>query len=427
MTAPDAYKRPSILAPFPSKKDIEVGKARAATIERTNKIASLNRSIEEYSITETRYKEAIKKIDVDIAYWTNIARTSTVGAAILNAESKLAELKPKRINFVKELQGTVIRLNAAKTERNKIINGKDKRDKKDKKDKTDKKDGSKVDGTSSPDTDKGVLQWKYNPPMVQAAYLKVDGLQRQDGFIPVNDAGVWTDARSDAWKNNKGASKGVIQMSRNYPYNFTGVGLNTSKDQTIYGFKFLYNPTSVSMSWGVSTEIDVAQLMAGNLKAKPQTDAALNSSVTFSIILNRMLDMNSITENGGIKGTNPYSRSLSTADLQGIYNKGTMHDLEYLFRAVNGKGVDYTSGLLEQKTADVGWLNSFPVELHLGSGLRYLVRVTQLNVEHIRFNERMVPTFSTVDIVCKRLLDTTEFSQEDIRAGGMGGGIAQVR
>lgn len=217
-------------------------------------------------------------------------------------------------------------------------------------------------------------------------------------------------------------------MSRNYPYNFNKTDLNTSKDQTIYGFKFLYNPTTVSMSWGVSTEIDVAQLMAGTLKAMPQTDAALNSSITFSIILNRMLDMNSITENGGIKGTNPYPSTVSAADLRGIYNKGTMHDLEYFFRAVNGKGVDYVSGLLEQKTADVGWLNSFPVELHLGSGLRYLVRVTQLNVEHKIFNERMVPIFSTVDIICKRLLDTTDFVKEDVRSGGgRTGGIAQVK
>jgi len=50
-------------------------------------------------------------------------------------------------------------------------------------------------------------------------------------------------------------------------------------------------------------------------------------------------------------------------------------------------------------------MNKLPVELHLGDGLRYLVRISSLDIEHKMFNERMVPIFSNVRITCARYPD----------------------
>jgi hypothetical protein len=46
------------------------------------------------------------------------------------------------------------------------------------------------------------------------------------------------------------------------------------------------------------------------------------------------------------------------------------------------------------------------VELHLGAGLRYRVRISSLDVNHIIFNERMVPILSKVSIQCTRYYDS---------------------
>ena len=428
MASPDSYKRPNHFQELKAfEKNVVIGKARLDTIERTNKLATLNRSIEEYSKKETELQKTIKRLDGYIKHWTEVARTATSGATIRNAEEQIALYKKQRANYSEELRSTVVKLGSAKTERNRLIEGKKDTPKTDDP-KTPKGDGTGTEELGSPDSPSGLtLSWQYNPPMVQAAYLNPKGLQQQDGFMPVGNPGTWDDAM-DAWRVSRG-SKGVIQMSRSYPY-YSKVkndqAVKVTENTTVYGFRFLYNPTSVTMSWGVGSEIDIAKFTAGSFRAAPITDAAMNSSITFSIILNRMLDMNHVTKGGGVIG-NPYSVTLSQEDAGAIYDKGTMLDLEYLFRAVNGKDVDYNSSL-NGKTADLGWLNSFPVELHLGSGLRYLVRVTQINVEHKIFNERMVPIFSTVDFICKRLPDLPATDDyRDTAAGGGGGGIAQVR
>jgi hypothetical protein len=72
---------------------------------------------------------------------------------------------------------------------------------------------------------------------------------------------------------------------------------------------------------------------------------------------------------------------------------------------MNGFYADYQSGL-NGITADKGWLQPIPMELHLGAGLRYLVRVSSLDLKHMMFNERMVPILTTVNIVCTRYYDT---------------------
>jgi hypothetical protein len=82
-----------------------------------------------------------------------------------------------------------------------------------------------------------------------------------------------------------------------------------------------------------------------------------------------------------------------------------MYDMEYLFKTLMGLNSTYDSGL-NGRTADKGWLNGLPIELHLGDGLRYLVRIGSLEVKHLIFNDRMVPIISSVDITCHRFYDS---------------------
>lgn len=380
-----------------------------ATISKRDKqIATTNTNILFLYKRQKEIESQLAVLEQEISKYKNIRITSTDPAVVADANDKIILNEGKKAVQKTDLKKISSKLSAARQQLAVLINN------------PITLVGARslpslpsLPSTSSTETPKGpTLTWKYNPPMVKAAYLTPTGLQRQDGKLPVDNPGTWDDARK-AWVDSIG-SKGVIQMSKAYPYqnktkevgtgvDKTFVALRLTEDSTVYGFKFSYNPTTVNLQWGVGSEIDIAKFTAGSFKAAPITDAAMNSVITFSVILNRMLDMNVVDSNGAVTG-DPYPIKLSAEDAKEIYKKGTMLDLEYLFRAVNGRDSDYNSSL-NGMTADLGWLNSFPVELHLGSGLRYLVRVTQVNVDHKIFNERMVPIFSTVDFVCKRLPD----------------------
>jgi hypothetical protein len=170
----------------------------------------------------------------------------------------------------------------------------------------------------------------------------------------------------------------------------------------------------------------------------------MKGTIAFSLLLNRVSDLNILTEDGsyqsGASGNdmdynpNSYSQILypavgtqvvpvlepisinspyglpeepSLEERATIWKRGTMYDLEYMFRAMGGYYADYESGL-NGRTADRGWLQPIPMELHLGTGLKYLVRVSSLDLKHMMFNERMVPTLTTLNVTCTRYYDSPD-------------------
>lgn len=265
------------------------------------------------------------------------------------------------------------------------------------------------------------FKYTYNAPMVKSAYFGSFGVQADSaGSSALSTPGFYKDGRN-AFQTTSGPSaitgvlagtqqgaKGTIQMSQ---FIAQTVKLTESQkknplfDTKMYGFKFLYNPNTVNMSWGVVTDIN-PQLEAMGLDKSVSLTSALSSTINFQLVLNRIDDLNILDVNG-IKtsvGTNPYPSVVDINELKTIYKKGTMYDLEYLFKTINGFSSTYKSGL-NGNTADWGWLYAIPVELHLGDGLRYLVRISSLDVEHKIFNERMVPTYSLINITCARYPD----------------------
>jgi hypothetical protein len=106
-----------------------------------------------------------------------------------------------------------------------------------------------------------------------------------------------------------------------------------------------------------------------------------------------------------------------------IYNMGTMYDFEYLLRTMMGYTMqsalrDYS--FFEHKgTADMGFLGARPVELHLGKNMRYLGYITNVNVEHVIFDNRMVPLFSNISIGFSRLPDYQTGNNLPVQTGGL--------
>jgi hypothetical protein len=256
------------------------------------------------------------------------------------------------------------------------------------------------------------IMYHYNVPMIKPAYLtggtSADNPSPQQRTSSLSISGTSNYVRGlDAW-TGAASSKGVIQMDVNSAFSLANSKTyeNKSYDGNLYGFKFLYNPKEVSMTWGVA-EGQNWEGIANNLEAGTAPSAALqNSTISFSLLLNRIHDMQYLDFSGLKAGvTNPYPPFLQSRtideELSELYEKGTMYDMEYLFKTLNGINSTTYSGF-KGETADQGWLQGFAVELHLGNRMRYLVRVTNLEINHAIFDERMVPILSYVNITCAR-------------------------
>jgi hypothetical protein len=273
--------------------------------------------------------------------------------------------------------------------------------------------------------------WKYNPPMVKSAYFtsasgvskSLVGITNDGNYV---DAGKYQDALT-AWSNTTGA-RGTLQMDRKYVNTISQSQNNTvALDPQMYGFKFLYNPKEVAMSWNQLMAMDPPFEASGQDAYSIVSATLIASTVEVTLLLNRIGDFAYINENGYNPGfgttdlspdavierirqtgassvNNPYPDNVSLDDIKEIYKKGTMYDLEYLFKTINGPHATFISQL-NGKTADRGWIRPTFVELHLGDGMHYRVRVRDLSVTHSIFNSRMVPILSSVHLVLGRFND----------------------
>jgi hypothetical protein len=184
-----------------------------------------------------------------------------------------------------------------------------------------------------------------------------------------------------------------------------------------YGFRFHYNPQSIDQTIGTLQGISPELMMSGKDQANMITSPTQSSTISFQLYLNRIEDMNALANVVHVGRSEPlitdadsknyYPEVVQQADRELIKDFGTMYDLEFLFKAVNGEMGGYTSPMRLVKTADVGWLNGMAVEMHLGRKLRYLARIINISVKHILFTENMVPTLSVVTISAHRFHDTT--------------------
>jgi hypothetical protein len=280
-----------------------------------------------------------------------------------------------------------------------------------------------------------------NAPMPKVAYFSQLQSLLQDENDKVLYAGNTPNNISDAanqWKtitNGYAAgSKGMIQ-TWNPPVNFYSAvnaeGTNFESSWSAgslqrYSFKFLYNPEVVSMSYGGVADFDITTLTSGATKSLPLSPNVFQSTISFTIPLNRIFDMTYLGTAGTFKrgtvASEVYPYTVSAVERSKIYEKGTMYDFEYLLKAILGLELPTQ---FRGITADVGFLYGRPVELHLGSSLKYLVQISDLGLDHLLFDSRMVPIFSQLRVSAKRIPD---YSGDSIRNDtGGGGGSLTVR
>jgi hypothetical protein len=228
----------------------------------------------------------------------------------------------------------------------------------------------------------------YNPPLVRSA-------MHNEGYGPASmtffsGGEVMESAGGSVGLPNKASSMGRLGriITEDYvPAELAGQG--TSR----FGFRFLYNPSSYAENIGVNTNVQasVAALQLSN-------SLSANASFAFSLYLNRIEDLRYTS----YPGTSAYPIAVSQADWEGIQQYGTLWDIEYLMRTVNGAPRDTWRG----NTADIGQMYGLPSRFYLGRGRRLRGRLMSVSLNHLMFSRSMVPILTEVQLNVMRYPDT---------------------
>ena len=162
-----------------------------------------------------------------------------------------------------------------------------------------------------------------------------------------------------------------------------------------WGYRFMYNPTTFGYSSSSNNSVDWT---LG--KADPATLLTGNSIVAFEVYINRIPDLKYLRlKNPTVPENQVYGRLLEPEERQGILNRGTEYDIEFLYRVLNGDPLS-KSLLLNYNglTADFGYTTGVPCWLVLNENLRYYGSVASFQVNHAMFDLNMVPMLTTVSI-----------------------------
>jgi len=218
----------------------------------------------------------------------------------------------------------------------------------------------------------------------------------------------------------------------------TGKTITVDNSDRKYGFQFLWNPetfgTAVSVQMDATPQIQ--DRFAATVGAFPATE-----TISFTLRIDRtndfacanayfkrptniVQDSTNTGQNNFISAKDTYrfirfyqnagsfnsglikKGKVSTVEekLVDLFQRGTLADIEYLYKAINGPGPgggsssnDYWKNARGIITADIGWL--MPTLLNVDVGpLSYIGYVTSMSVTHIGFTPDMIPIRSDVNI-----------------------------
>jgi hypothetical protein len=281
-----------------------------------------------------------------------------------------------------------------------------------------------------------ILDFKYNVGSVKEAYFSDSSrfLQTYSGFGNGSKPSAVTNAMQ-LWQDSL-PNKGMIQYNTNgLNKGFTTITPVTGsyQSQSTSAFQFQYNPGSVNMQYQGITGVD-PNFEGSGLDKFNATGATVgtSSTISFTIYINRMYDMKYYDSTTMQLRTDIittdlyYPRQPSAAEQKDIFTKGTMYDLEFLLRTTLGMSIKVRlnrNSFVDGTTADLGWMTGAPVELHLGRSLRYWVFIGAIDVNHVLFNENMVPIFTSVGITANRIPDyatPTSFENQNSDPTGSG-------
>jgi hypothetical protein len=181
---------------------------------------------------------------------------------------------------------------------------------------------------------------------------------------------------------------------------------NWIKDRK-YGFQFMWNPETYSTSVSLNTSVtpspfDDFALAVGAFPANQQVNFTCRVDRTNDFYCFKGLsqtapdgtasikDYSSVaTYYDGGKGISDFNKKIDD-----LLRRGTLADIEYIYRAVSGGGIVNIAGI---QTSDIGYLPASLCRFDLGP-VSYVGYINSLSVEHQTFNQSMIPIRSDVSI-----------------------------
>ena len=178
-----------------------------------------------------------------------------------------------------------------------------------------------------------------------------------------------------------------------------------------WGFQFLWNPETIST---ITTRN--SNVVPSNLDKFANQGSLFTAmeALNFSITIDRTVDFAfaKALYNKGASVFEDYYRNGYPGDLSETFDqkfdalmkRGTLADIEYIYRAINGSGQNGNMWLngFGQETAELGFLSPNAIAVRFGpdssSSISYVGWVESLQIQHTRFTENMIPINSVVNV-----------------------------
>lgn len=175
---------------------------------------------------------------------------------------------------------------------------------------------------------------------------------------------------------------GYVSLQRGMIRRLAGREPESTKTERIensYRFRFLYNPAEIAVQNSVFQGVLPADYKNSDDPFRARFPG--QEGLSFSLMLDRTNDV--------------YD--------QGMATRGTMVDLDALYRVINGTAIN--PGFLTLSAVEIHWgprtQNSQPLPPYVGF-------ITNLTINHVKFTPRMIPMRTVVNITVNRLVGYAE-------------------
>lgn len=266
---------------------------------------------------------------------------------------------------------------------------------------------------------KGTLSARYNPPphlstkpFSPTAFANAGTSGSKNlRTVAINATAKDRTTVYGSYGKNEAFNQNLIQDRLGFLYqdaanaNKLAKNMNISKSiKNLWGFQFMYNPTSFSYTQTSDPQIDWTG--AGGSEGDISNILFGQGQATFTLYINRIADMGLLPNayDPKIKSyTKGYPRAITDEDALGILTRGTEYDLEFLYRTLNGDPQKSPVMKNGKPTSDWGVIYGIPIWLRLHDNMRWKVVINSLTVNHVMFTPDMIPMLSEISIGVTRI------------------------
>ena len=249
--------------------------------------------------------------------------------------------------------------------------------------------------------------------------LQDDGAGTQEYSSPLSSIGNPLDWAKEQWEDVYRAL--TDEKSSSVPDKLTINNMFPNNQK--FGFRFMYNPPQLQFQVGIPKNVNASYILQNPDTGLPITSTgstvqldleifrvddmsiiswAIEQAKNDSQLLNRLYGTGAATLPSHLPDPSRVSNGVTIEDLEAIRDKGTMYDLDFMFKTTLGR---QWNTVYRGTTADIGIAFSQPLMLYLSKTMVYRAMLTSINYTHLHFTPDMVPTRTMLSLGFQRIPD----------------------